>query len=540
MKEAETIYKENLDSIVVVRTHSSEGSGVVVGDNLIATNAHVVDGGGKINVWPVSAGQSDMVEAEIIAASDCDLCLLETKGLSLSSVKIGATKDLRVGQPVYAIGVPLSLGGTLSNGIVSRLWNPSGSAHALPGPLIQTNAEISSGSSGGGLFDADGRLVGITTFRRGNMNNLNFAVPVEMVDQLRQCDEKELRRKINKLLACDTNWKPEDIISLAWNISVASSPELEKSLAHLIEMGRCAAMLGDKDLPQKISESLRQFTNQEQSPEIASAAALSNAMVLSSMGKEYVDKAVCLIESLDKTAVLQAHGYAVIVADCARHEGRHSLKAREIYKRIMEIPEDVWTDVAKDPGFVGALTAAKVAMNDSEDALIIADKHINEQESAGHFLEFVGALGEIAATLRRQNVAIGAMAIFRYARYAAINHRVRGVGVAERLVALGGIAVSAAECGDDHMTDVVFNEMEDVRKKGAASNLPRDGTPDIAYRRQIEARGLEARARAIIGGWLETHTAFEVMKRIPVLEHLPVALVCIACRKRQEAKAEND
>ena len=554
MKDPTKIYEENIGSIVAVHTDDGGGSGVVVGENLVATNAHVVDSGGKIVVEPVKSesGQPAMVEAKIIAASDRDLCLLEAEGLSLPSVKIGAAESLRVGNPVYAIGAPRGFGGTLSNGIVSRRWEPPANAdilhplRALPGPLIQTNTAVSPGSSGGGVFDDEGRLVGITTFGEGN---LNFAVPAEMIGQLQKCDEKNIRRDIDKVLgdrfrvfvyAEDPNELPEIISGLAL-MAFSDLTSEDVILGNFLEMGRCAAMLGDGGLPEKVLHRFREIAKADGTVETEHRvlAKFGSAVLLSAMGAERIDEAVRLIESIDYASV-QVGGYAFIAADCARHEGRDSPKAREVFDRIRKIPDDDRKAAYKMPSVVGALAMAHAAMGDSEGALVLVDRHINEWESDDYFLKFVGALAEIAATLTRQKVAIGAKAIFDYAERAAIHRRAQGVGAPERIVALGMIAATAAECGDDSTARTMLQRMKDIRKKGAASTLSEDGTPDIPYRRRIEARGLEARARAAIGDWLEMHAAFEVMKRIPVLEHLSVALACAACRMRQEAKAKKD
>jgi hypothetical protein len=82
-----------------------------------------------------------------------------------------------VGEPVYAVGAPQGLELSLSEGIVSQL-------RGGPPPLIQTTVAISQGSSGGGLFNAEGELVGITTFYLKDSQNLNFAVPVEWIGEV--------------------------------------------------------------------------------------------------------------------------------------------------------------------------------------------------------------------------------------------------------------------------------------------------------------------------------------------------------------------
>ena len=89
-------------------------------------------------------------------------------------------RDLRVGQRVYAIGAPQGLELTLSDGLISGLRDAAGAQ------IIQTSAAISPGSSGGGLFDDAGELIGVTTFQTKTGQNLIFAIPVEWIDQLPQ------------------------------------------------------------------------------------------------------------------------------------------------------------------------------------------------------------------------------------------------------------------------------------------------------------------------------------------------------------------
>jgi cytochrome c-type biogenesis protein CcmH/NrfG len=102
---------------------------------------------------------------------------LEARGLTAKPARLGQTKRLKVGEPVYAVGAPRGLELSLSDGIVSQL-------RGGPPPLIQTTAAISPGSSGGGLFDAEGRLVGFTTLYIEGGQSLNFAMPVEWAGEI--------------------------------------------------------------------------------------------------------------------------------------------------------------------------------------------------------------------------------------------------------------------------------------------------------------------------------------------------------------------
>ncbi len=104
--------------------------------------------------------------------------------MTAQPVLIGSTKALKVGSRVYAIGTPEGLDRTLSEGIISGLRPVEG------GHYLQITAPISPGSSGGGLFDEEGRLIGLTSFYMAEGQQLNFAVPVEWVDGLRTRHEE--------------------------------------------------------------------------------------------------------------------------------------------------------------------------------------------------------------------------------------------------------------------------------------------------------------------------------------------------------------
>lgn len=155
---------------------SKQGSGVVIEAARVVTNCHVVAGGGRITVKAGLAAHSATVR---VADEERDLCVLDVPGLDAPAVPLGTVANLRVGQRVYAIGAPLGLELTLSEGIVSSL-------RVVPeGKVIQTTAPVSPGSSGGGLFDTRGELVGIVTFQSRDGQNLNFAVPVDWLADLR-------------------------------------------------------------------------------------------------------------------------------------------------------------------------------------------------------------------------------------------------------------------------------------------------------------------------------------------------------------------
>ena len=109
------------------------------------------------------------------AVPEHDLCGIRPNGLTLQPVQLRSSPELATGERVYAVGSPEGLELTFSEGLISALRD-NGGAH-----VIQTTAPISPGSSGGGLFDTRGRLVGITTFQLKEGQSLNFALPSEWV-----------------------------------------------------------------------------------------------------------------------------------------------------------------------------------------------------------------------------------------------------------------------------------------------------------------------------------------------------------------------
>ncbi len=153
------------------------GSGVVIAHNEVATNCHVLDGGAA---YKVRSQGKDYTARIRYRDRQRDICSLVVRGLKAPPVSLGNTASLKVGDPVYAVGTPEGLELTLSQGIISSLRDVGG------GRYIQTTAAISHGSSGGGLFDSQGRLLGLTSFYIDGGQQLNFALPVEWIKALPQ------------------------------------------------------------------------------------------------------------------------------------------------------------------------------------------------------------------------------------------------------------------------------------------------------------------------------------------------------------------
>jgi S1-C subfamily serine protease len=154
---------------------AAQGSAVAVSATDLVTNCHVLKGAIKVTLkqnkreWPVVIAHADPAN---------DRCVVSVKDAKFQPVAgVRSYESLEVGEAVYTLGSPIGLELTLGSGIVSGRRDEGGHRY------IQTTAPISPGSSGGGLFDARGNLIGVTTLvmaGRERLNqSLNFAIPVD-------------------------------------------------------------------------------------------------------------------------------------------------------------------------------------------------------------------------------------------------------------------------------------------------------------------------------------------------------------------------
>jgi serine protease Do len=170
-------------SIVIVTTdHGNQGSAVAYFDFAetgtgLLTSCHTLVGATSIR----ASRKGVTTEALFIAGDqETDHCIPGVQW-RLPVAEPRTFLDLRVGEPVFAIGAPRGLALSITNGTISQI---RGDIFFSPPILIQTTAPISPGSSGGGLFDADGRLIGISSFMSKDSQALNFALSVNMARSL--------------------------------------------------------------------------------------------------------------------------------------------------------------------------------------------------------------------------------------------------------------------------------------------------------------------------------------------------------------------
>ncbi|MBC7162892.1 MAG: serine protease [Immundisolibacter sp.] len=186
-KSPTELFESVSSSIVVVHGMDNQGkpqslgSGVVLSKDEIVTNCHVIEKSATLSVEHRGREYSATLKH---SDYDHDVCSLNVTGFDAPAAVLGSTKPLKVGQKVFAIGAPQGLELTLSEGIISSLREVTG------GRYLQISAPISPGSSGGGLFDEEGRLIGLPTFYLGGGQQLNFAVPVEWIKALPQRSTK--------------------------------------------------------------------------------------------------------------------------------------------------------------------------------------------------------------------------------------------------------------------------------------------------------------------------------------------------------------
>jgi putative serine protease PepD len=222
----EQVAAKVVPSVVMLETdlgrQSEEGSGIVLSaDGLILTNNHVVAAAAKPGPGPGGpggpggpAGQGGPAPKTTVTFSDgrtapftvvgadptSDIAVIRVQGVpNLTPIALGSSSDLRVGQPVVAIGSPLGLSGTVTTGIISAMNRPvsttgeSGNQNTVL-DAIQTDAAINPGNSGGALVNMSGQLVGVNSAiatlgadsndSQSGSIGLGFAIPVDQAKRI--------------------------------------------------------------------------------------------------------------------------------------------------------------------------------------------------------------------------------------------------------------------------------------------------------------------------------------------------------------------
>lgn len=182
-QSADEIFSSVNDAIVVIEAYdfdgvkSKLGSGVIIKDKgILVTNFHIFAGNEKLKL---RHNDKEVKFTEIIGFSvEKDVLVLKIDEGDFPQIKVGSSADLKVGSKVYAIGSPLGLENTLSEGLVSGFRKFDNKKDM---EYIQITAPLSHGSSGGAVLNAAGELIGISSMGMSNGENLNFAIKIEDV-----------------------------------------------------------------------------------------------------------------------------------------------------------------------------------------------------------------------------------------------------------------------------------------------------------------------------------------------------------------------
>ena len=164
------------------QVESGAGSGVIISsDGYILTCAHVVDGASSITV---TIDDKDYTATLVGEDTTSDVAVIKIDATGLTPATVGDSDSLKVGQSVMAVGNPLGeLGGTVTGGMISALNRSvtiQGSSSVNTMSLIQMDASVSPGNSGGGLFNMNGELIGIVNAKSSSSDaeGLGFAIPI--------------------------------------------------------------------------------------------------------------------------------------------------------------------------------------------------------------------------------------------------------------------------------------------------------------------------------------------------------------------------
>ena len=171
-----SVIENAVKGVVSVGTDRSAGTGFIIAkEGYIITNQHVIDGANKIAI--LTYDKKVVPVSLVLEDKKRDIALLKAEG-NYNAVELANSDDLQVGRKVIAIGNPLGLSFSVTEGIISALHRkgPNGLEE-----YIQTDVSLNPGNSGGPLIDTSGKVIGVNNFKVGNADNLGFALESNIV-----------------------------------------------------------------------------------------------------------------------------------------------------------------------------------------------------------------------------------------------------------------------------------------------------------------------------------------------------------------------
>lgn len=164
--------EEKYESVFIIQSGNSLGSGFAVGSNCIVTNAHVIQHPQRVSV--LTYGGTEQKAQVIGMDEDQDIAVLVVEEGNYPVLTIA--KDIQIGEDVFAIGAPKSMAYTLTKGVISAKEREMGAY-----TYVQTDAPINEGNSGGPLLNASGEVVGMNTMKMLDSEGIGLAIPMSRI-----------------------------------------------------------------------------------------------------------------------------------------------------------------------------------------------------------------------------------------------------------------------------------------------------------------------------------------------------------------------
>lgn len=168
--------EQTFDSVFVVLSGNSLGSGFALGDQCVITNAHVVQNSSEVTITAYDGKEYPAVV--YCKSSDLDIAVLSVPSADFTPLAVGNTSDIKIGDDVYAIGAPNGMSYTLTKGTLSS------NKRIISGDdYLQIDAALNEGNSGGPLLNAGGAVIGMNTMKMNNSEGLGLAIPIDRILQ---------------------------------------------------------------------------------------------------------------------------------------------------------------------------------------------------------------------------------------------------------------------------------------------------------------------------------------------------------------------
>ena len=187
-----SIIEDSLKGVVTIKTNVAQGTGFIISsDGYIVTNAHMLSGASEVQI---TTFDENKISAELIGYNaELDIALLKIGG-EYNFLELGNSDETQVGERVIAIGNPLGLQFSVTEGIVSGIHRPG--INELEA-YVQTDAALNPGNSGGPLINKNGKVIGINNFKLGSGESLGFALESNYIkDAVNAISQEKLGKEI--------------------------------------------------------------------------------------------------------------------------------------------------------------------------------------------------------------------------------------------------------------------------------------------------------------------------------------------------------